>query len=163
MAFPSWPPPSGGYPNVTPEQGPGQKVPPYGSSQTPSISTQPPAPPAGYPIPWGSLKGTTYPQKMPSGANGQNQPQTLPPWPYSRLTSGSTRACVLPDKANPLVSQISPPPRLGPGPQSLQWEVGPIAGNPPPAKTFPAGSFLDGYGNLITPTGVVRTIGGLGN
>jgi hypothetical protein len=43
------------------------------------------------------------------------------------------------------------------------WEVGPIAGSPFPSPTFPAGSYIDGYGSLITPSSVVRTIGGLGN
>jgi hypothetical protein len=43
------------------------------------------------------------------------------------------------------------------------WEIGPIAGSPPPSKSFPAGSFIDGLGAVVTPTGVVRTIGGLGN
>jgi hypothetical protein len=43
------------------------------------------------------------------------------------------------------------------------WEVGPIAGSPPPAQTFPAGSYIDGLGSQLTPTGVTRVIGGLGN
>jgi hypothetical protein len=96
-----------------------------------------------------------YPQKMPTGANGQNQapPAGWPTWPHSRV-------CTLPDKASPSISQIQPPPRMGPAPQSLSWEVGPIAGNPAPGTTFPAGHYIDGLGNVVTPT---RVIGGLGN
>lgn len=41
-----------------------------------------------------------------------------------------------------------------------KWEDGPLAGNPAPGRTFPAGSFIDGYGTVVTPT---RIIGGLGN
>lgn len=100
-AFPTWPPPSGGYPNVTPELGPILNPFPYGSTQTANISTAPPSPPAGWPIPWGPLKGTSYPQRMPVGANGQNQPQqgSMPPYPHNKFTT-------LPDKAPPSLSQI---------------------------------------------------------
>jgi hypothetical protein len=41
-----------------------------------------------------------------------------------------------------------------------RWEVGPIAGTPAPGRTFPAGSYIDGLGTVVTPT---RVIGGLGN
>jgi hypothetical protein len=40
-----------------------------------------------------------------------------------------------------------------------RWESGPVAGTPAPIGTFPAGSYIDGYGQVITPT-VVQTIGG---
>jgi hypothetical protein len=43
------------------------------------------------------------------------------------------------------------------------WEIGPIAGSPFPVSTFPAGHFIDGLGTVVTPTGPVRTMGGLGN
>lgn len=101
---------------MTPEMGPILNPYPYGSTQGANISTSPPAPPAGYPIPWGPLKGTAYPQKMAVGANGQNQspPSGWPTWPYSRLSTGSVRACVLPDKANPSVSAGNPPYSMGP-------------------------------------------------
>jgi hypothetical protein len=148
QAFPSWPPPSGGAPVTAWETGPVTNPNPYGSPQPTSISTAPPPPTHPYP-------STFYPKKMPTGANGQNQapPVGWPTWPHSRV-------CTLPDKASPSVSQIQPPPRMGPAPQSLSWEVGPIAGNPAPSTTFPAGHYIDGLGSVVTPT---RVIGGLGN
>jgi hypothetical protein len=41
-----------------------------------------------------------------------------------------------------------------------KWEDGPLPGNPAPGRTFPAGSFIDGLGSVVTPT---RVVGGLGN
>lgn len=137
---PTWPPPSGGAPVSTPELGPITNPFPYGTTQTPNISTAPPSPPPGYPPPFGPLKGTSYPMKMPVGANGQNQgpgyglPATTKPWEVG------------PIKADPSISAGKPPYIMGPGPQGAQpYEVGPIAGTPPPGTTFPAGSYLDGF------------------
>lgn len=42
-------------------------------------------------------------------------------------------------------------------------EVGPIAGTPAPGRTFPAGAYIDGLGTQLTPSGVTRVMGGLGN
>ena len=145
--FPTWPPPSGGAPVTTPEQGPILNPYPYGKPQGANISTGSPAP---------APLATGYPYAMPP-LNGQNQKQSLPVWPWP------ARMNVLPDKASPLISQIQPPPMMGPGTGIPAMESGPLAGTPAPAKTFPAGSFIDGYGNLITPMGVTREIGGLGN
>jgi hypothetical protein len=146
QAFPTWPPPSGGAPVTAWEMGPILNPYPYGSPQPANISSSPPAPAH----PWGA---TFFPKKI-AATSGQNQPGgTLPAWPHSRV-------CVLPDKASPSLSAISPAPRFGPGPQSLSWEVGPIAGNPAPGTTFPAGHYIDGLGTVITPT---RIVGGLGN
>jgi hypothetical protein len=145
--FPTWPPPSGGAPVTVWETGPITNPFPYGSTQTANISIAGPAP---------IKKATYFPQKMPVGANGQNQPQSLPAWPHSRVN-------VLPDKASPTISQITPAPLMGPAPQAAQmarWEGGPVAGNPAPGTTFPAGHYLDGLGTVVTPT---RVIGGLGN
>jgi len=45
------------------------------------------------------------------------------------------------------------PPAYQQLPQTTRpWEVGPIAGSPFPTKTFPAGSYLDGMGTVVTPT-----------
>src|SRR5258707_10606464 len=146
--FPTWPPPSVGAPVTTPELGPILNPYPYGSPQGANISTAPPSPPHPYP-------STFFPKKMPP-LNGQNQPQPLPPWPHSRF-------CVLPDKASPSISQIQPPPIMGPGsgvPHLMASQVGRMGQI---VKTFPAGSYIDGYGNLIVPSSVVRTMGGLGN
>lgn len=146
--FPTWPPPSGGAPVTAWEMGPILNPYPYGSPQGPNISTAPPAPAHPYP-------GTFYPKKMPP-ATGQNQQQALPTWPHSRFN-------VLPDKASPSISAISPAPIMGPGsgvPHLLSSQIGRSG---PIITKWPAGSYIDGYGNLITPTGVVRTIGGLGN
>jgi hypothetical protein len=109
--FPTWPPPSGGAPVTNPELGPITNPFPYGSTQGPNISTSPPSPPAGIPIPWGPLPGTFYPKKMPTGANGQNQgaANQLPP-----MTKNWE---VGPIKASPSISAISPTPIMGPGPQ----------------------------------------------
>jgi len=102
--FPAWPPPSGGYPNTNPELGPIVNPIPYGSSQPSSINQNPPNPPHPY-------KSTFYPQKMPTGANGQNQggsfqlPPITKPWEVG------------PIKASPSISAISPTPIIGPGPQ----------------------------------------------
>ena len=93
--FPTWPPPSGGAPNTNWELGPITNPYPYGTAQGANISTNPPAPAH----PWPS---TFYPQKMPVGANGQNQGAEfpgLPAWP-------TTKDCILPDKAPPSLSQI---------------------------------------------------------
>jgi hypothetical protein len=147
--FPTWPPPSGGAPVTTPELGPITNPFPYGSAQTANISTSPPAPAHPY-------KATFYPQKMPTGATGQNQNQKLPTWPHARFNT-------LPDKASPSISAITPAPLMGPAPQAAQmarWEDGVDPGNPFPAKRWPTGSYIDGYGNVITPT---RVVGGLGN
>jgi hypothetical protein len=143
--FPTWPPPSGGAPVTAPELGPILSPYPYGLPQGPNISTAPPAPIHPYP-------STFYPKKMPP-LNGQNQQQSLPAWPHSRFN-------VLPDKASPSISAISPPPIMGPGSAGVHLTASQIGRNGQIVKTFPAGSFLDGYGNVITPT---RTVGGLGN
>jgi hypothetical protein len=148
--FPTWPPPSGGAPNTTWELGPVTNPTPYGSAQQSTINIAPP-------IPLHPYSSTFFPKKMATGASGQNQgQQQLPAWPKNR-------DCVLPDKAPPSVSAISPPPIMGPGssqPHLLQSQVGRLG---TVGRSFPAGSYIDGYGNLVTPTGVVRTIGGLGN
>lgn len=34
------------------------------------------------------------------------------------------------------------------------WEIGPIAGSPFPAPTFPAGHYIDGLGTVVTPTSI---------
>lgn len=143
---PPWPPPSGGAPITTPELGPITNPYPYGSPQPANISTVQPAPP---------FNGIKYPQKMPVGANGQNQgpgyglPATTKPWEVG------------PIKADPSISAGKPPYIMGPGPQGTQpYEVGPIAGNPAPGTTFPAGHYIDGLGTTVTPT---RVVGGLGN
>lgn len=100
--FPTWPPPSGGVPFSGNEMGPVLNPYPYGTTQSPNISTANPSPP---------FYGIQYPQKMPPGANGQNQgavnalPPMTKPW-----ESG-------PAKANPAISAISPAPIMGPGPQ----------------------------------------------
>jgi hypothetical protein len=88
--FPTWPPPSGGAPVTTPEMGPITNPYPYGSAQGSNISLANPAPPK---------LATRYPTKMPSGATGQNQPQSLPAWPHTKFN-------VLPDKASPSLSKI---------------------------------------------------------
>jgi hypothetical protein len=65
---------------------------------------------------------------------------------------------VLPDKASPLISQIQPPPIMGPGssaPHLLASQIGRMGGT---TKTFPAGSYIDGLGVLITPT-LVKVVG----
>jgi hypothetical protein len=104
LAFPSWPPPSGGAPVTTPELGPILNPFPYGSTQSANISTAPPSPAHPYP-------STFYPKKMPTGANGQNQgaanqlPPMTKPWEVG------------PIKASPSISAISPAPIMGPGPQ----------------------------------------------
>lgn len=102
-----WPPPSGGAPVTTPEMGPITNPFPYGSTQTPNISTAPPSPPAGWPPPFGPRPATAFPQKMPTGATGQNQPQQLPalvaPWEVG------------PIKADPAISAGKPPYIMGPG------------------------------------------------
>jgi hypothetical protein len=88
--FPTWPPPSGGAPVTTPEMGPILNPYPYGTTQPPNISSAPPAPPPN---------ATFFPDDMPPN-NGQNQPQSLPPWPWpAKMTT-------LPDKAPPSLSQI---------------------------------------------------------
>jgi hypothetical protein len=104
LAFPSWPPPSGGAPFVGVETGPILNPFPYGSTQTANISTAPPSPTHPYP-------STFYPKKMPAGANGQNQGGSyqLPP-----MTKNWE---VGPIKADPKISAISPTPIMGPGPQ----------------------------------------------
>lgn len=90
MAFPTWPPPSGGAPVTAWELGPITNPNPYGSTQGANISTAPPAP----------LKlATRFPKAMPKGANGQNQPQILPVWPHAKFNT-------LPDKASPTLSKI---------------------------------------------------------
>lgn len=136
---PTWPPPSGGAPFPGTETGPVANPNYAGSTQTPTIPISPPMVP-GYPPPWGSQKGTTYPQRMPLAANGQNQggiyqlPKSTKPWEVG------------PIPAPPSISAGNPPYIMGPGPQGVQpWEVGPQAGTPPPGRTFPAGSYLDGF------------------
>lgn len=105
---PPWPPPSGGAPFVGNELGPILNPYPYGTTQGANISTSPPAPPAGYPPPFGSMPGTTYPQRMPGGANGQNQggvyqlPKPTPPWEVGPIA------------APPSISAGNPPYSMGP-------------------------------------------------
>jgi hypothetical protein len=144
--FPSWPPPSGGAPVTVWEQSPKINPNPYGSPQGANISIAPPVPQHPY-------SSTFFPKKMPTGANGQNQKQSLPALPTGR-------DCVLPDKASPSISAISPPPIMGPGSGVPHLLASQIGRNGPATKTFPAGSYIDGYGNVITPT---RIVGGLGN
>lgn len=93
-AFPAWPPPSGGAPVTTPELGPILNPYPYGSTQTANISMAPPTPVHPY-------SSTFFPKRMPTGANGQNQPQqgSMPAYPHNKFN-------VLPDKAPPSLSQI---------------------------------------------------------
>lgn len=94
--FPTWPPPSGGLPVLTPEQSPKLGT-PYGFGQTPNINTAPANA-------WPAQKATFFPQGMPKGASGANQSQQfLPAWRHSRVN-------VLPDKAPPTLSAISPTP-----------------------------------------------------
>jgi len=102
--FPTWPPSSGGYPVTAPELGPITNPFPYGSTQTGNISTSPPAPAHPY-------KSTFYPQKMPVGANGQNQGAS------NQLPAMTKNWEVGPIKADPKTSAISPAPIMGPGPQ----------------------------------------------
>jgi|SRR5215469_2635964 len=103
--FPTWPPPSGGAPVTNPELGPVTNPTPYGTSQPTTISSVTPWPPLA------ASKGTFYPQKMPTGANGQNQGGTyqLPPttknWEVGPIIAAKT------------ISAISPAPIMGPGPQ----------------------------------------------
>lgn len=105
---PTWPPPSGGAPFAGNELGPIMNPYPYGTGQTANISTNPPAPPSGWPPPWGALKATSFPQKMPSGANGQNQggayqlPKPTPPWEVGPIA------------APPSISAGNPPYSMGP-------------------------------------------------
>lgn len=105
---PPWPPPSGGAPFAGSELGPILNPYPYGSTQGANISTSPPSPPAAYPPPWGGLKGTFYPQKMPVAANGQNQggsyqlPKPTPPWEVGPIA------------APPSISAGNPPYSMGP-------------------------------------------------
>jgi hypothetical protein len=145
----AWPPPSGGAPVTKPEDGPVLNPHPYGSTQTANIATSKPYPP------YNAMK---YPQRYGVAMNGQNQgpvnqlPVTTKPWEVG------------PIKADPAISAGKPPYIMGPGAQGVQpWEMGPLPGNPAPGTTFPAGHFIDGLGSTVTPTGVVRTIGGLGN
>lgn len=147
--FPTWPPPSGGAPVVTPEMGPIMSPYPYGGGQTANISTAQPAP-----LP----KATGFPQAMPKGVNGQNQapPPNWPVWPHARFNT-------LPDKANPVTSQIQPPPIMGPGTSGGHLLSSQIQRVGPAVKTFPAGSYIDGAGSVVTPGAPVRQIGGLGN
>jgi hypothetical protein len=149
--FPTWPPPSGGAPVTAWEMGPITNPYPYGSTQTANISIAGPAP---------VKNATKYPQKMPTGASGQNQqpPAGWPTWPHSRVN-------VLPDKANPAISQISPPPLMGPAPQGAQmanWETATDPGVPFPPNRWPPRTpgYIDGLGTTVTPT---RIVGGLGN
>jgi hypothetical protein len=88
--FPTWPPPSGGAPVSIPEMGPVLNPYPYGSTQTSKISTVKPMPP---------FNAMLYPDEM-EPLNGQNQPQSLPVWPWP------AKMTVLPDKAPPSLSQI---------------------------------------------------------
>lgn len=91
--FPTWPPPSGGAPVLTPELGPITNPFPYGSGQTANISTAPPTPVHPY-------ASTFYPKKMPVN-NGQNQgaPAGWPTWPHAKFNT-------LPDKASPNLSKL---------------------------------------------------------
>ena len=146
--FPTWPPPSGGAPVTQVEQSPKINPVPYGQGQTPNINTAPGNA-------WPPQKATFYPQAMPKGANGQNQapPANWPAWPHARVN-------VLPDKASPAISAISPAPIMGPGSSQPHLAQSQIGRNGPAVKTFPAGSYIDGMGTVVTPT---RVIGGLGN
>jgi hypothetical protein len=101
LAFPSWPPPSGGAPFTGTETGPILNPYPYGSTQGANINIADPAP---YPY------ATGYPEPMPP-ANGQNQGGSNALPPMTKPMEGG------PALANPAVSAISPPPIMGPGPQ----------------------------------------------
>lgn len=92
VTFPTWPPPSGGAPVTAPEMGPITNPYPYGSAQTANISLANPAP---------AKLATRYPQKMPTGATGQNQaaPSGWPTWPHAKFNT-------LPDKAPPSLSKL---------------------------------------------------------
>lgn len=92
MAFPTWPPPSGGAPVTVWEQSPKINPFPYGSTQGANISIAPPVPQHPY-------SSTFFPKKMPTGASGQNQNQTLPAWPHAKFNT-------LPDKASPNLSKL---------------------------------------------------------
>lgn len=93
--FPTWPPPSGGAPVTNWELGPITNPYPYGTSQPANISMASGLQPSH---PYAS---TFFPQKMPTGANGQNQaaPANWPTWPRAKITT-------LPDKADPATSRI---------------------------------------------------------
>jgi hypothetical protein len=101
--FPTWPPPSGGAPVTKPELGPVTNPTPYGSTQTGNIPSVTPWPPLA------ASKGTFYPQRMPTGANGQNQgpgyglPVMTKPWEVGPLLAPTS------------ISAISPAPIMGPG------------------------------------------------
>lgn len=90
--FPTWPPPSGGAPVLTPELGPIMSPFPYGGGQTANIAIAGPAP---------IKNATKYPMAMPKGANGQNQapPAGWPTWPHAKFNT-------LPDKASPNLSKL---------------------------------------------------------
>lgn len=88
---PTWPPPNGGAPFPGSELGPILNPYPYGSTQGSNISTSNPAPlppnlHMGMPPKNGGNQGPGYP--------------ALPTWPWP------AKMTVLPDKANPLLSQI---------------------------------------------------------
>jgi hypothetical protein len=146
QAFPSWPPPSGGAPVTAWEMGPITNPFPYGTTQQANISIAPPVPQHPY-------SSTFFPKKMATGANGQNQKQSLPALPVGR-------DCVLPDKASPSISAISPPPIMGPGSGGVHLTQSQVGRMGTVGRTFPAGSYLDGLGTVVTPT---RIVGGLGN
>lgn len=146
--FPTWPPPSGGAPVTQWELGPVVSPIPYGGNQPKTINAAPPLPVHPYP-------STFFPKKMPSGANGQNQapPSGWPTWPHSKVN-------ILPDKANPATSQITPTPIMGPSSTPVHLLASQIGRLGPAIKVFPAGSYIDGLGTVVTPT---RIVGGLGN
>jgi hypothetical protein len=141
--FPNWPPNSGGYPNLNPELGPVTNPYPYGTPQTANISIANPAPP---------YLAVRYPQSYGVGNNGQNQGGSY------QLPKSTKPMEVGPIAAPPSISQIQPPPIMGPGPQGQTPFSAPTI-----TRTFPAGNYIDGLGTQITPTGVTRVIGGLGN
>lgn len=136
--FPTWPPPSGGAPFPGTELGPITNPYPYGSPQPANISIANPAP-----LP----NATFFPDEMEPSV-GQNQKQSLPAWPWPSSNVN------LPDKAPPSISAISPTPPPAPAAQPGPHKV--VVLNPP---VFPAGSYIDGYGHVITPTVVVDPVG----
>ena len=138
--FPTWPPPSGGAPSALFELGPVTSPINYGGSQPRTINAAPPL--ATHPYP-----STFFPKVMPKGANGQNQapPANWPTWPHSKVN-------ILPDKANPATSQITPTPIMGPSSTPVHLLASQISRVGPAIKTFPAGAYIDGMGVMVTPT-----------
>lgn len=98
--FPTWPPPSGGAPFPGTELGPILNPYPYGTTQPANINTANPSPP---------FLAIQYPQKMPLGANGQNQGGSY------QLPKMTKNWEVGPIAAPPSISAGNPPYQMGPG------------------------------------------------